>query len=122
MILVGTVFVGFINSNDVNTAGTPLSRLEIHYHPRSGLANKVIDLEDVRHAPRGYSSPSSTEPYAPFPSLRDFEFIENALLNNHPASSVDFNYNVIQNPEIKLRSYKMAMGCLDAAVPLHQKV
>lgn len=100
----------------------PRSRLEYHYHPRSGLPAKVIDLEDHNKASRTTSSLSSTKPYAPFPSLSDFEFIENAMLNNHPASSVDFNYKFMQNPNIKLQTYRKAMECLDAAVPQHQKV
>lgn len=62
----------------------PDNYLEIRYN---GLASKIIDLT----TPLNSSRPSQDlpeDPYAPFPSIEDFKFIEHQVLENHTATSI----------------------------------
>jgi hypothetical protein len=66
-------------------ASLPDNYLEIRYHPHSGLAPKIIDLT----TPLNSSRPPQDfpeDPFAPFPSIEDFEFIEHQVLENHTAT------------------------------------
>ena len=100
--------------------------LEIQYHPHSGLTPKIIDLTTPLNSSRP-SQDSPEEPYAPFPSIEDFEFIEHQVLENHTATSIEHIYKGINGKYVKgsnlqLKGYAEAKKCLDTAVKIYHGV
>lgn len=51
--------------------------IRIEYHPSSGLATRIIKLDEYRESAKGsHDSDVDPEPWAPFRTREDFEFAE----------------------------------------------
>jgi hypothetical protein len=105
----------------------PINFIRIQYHERSRLPNKIIPLDESEE-PHDSSSEISTnnEPYAPFPTLADFEFIERAVLAGHHADDVNFIYKNLHNErfaercKLQLRSFEDGCSLLDEVTSIYQ--
>jgi hypothetical protein len=104
----------------------PNSYLEIWYHPHSRLPPKIIDLTIASNCSRP-AQDFAEDPYTPFPSLEDFEFIENQVLENHTAAAIDHMYQGLngkyaKESKLQLKIYTEAKKCLNAAASIYHGV
>lgn len=99
--------------------------MEFHYHQRTGLAPKRVRLEEL-----GLQNPLSVpnaQPWAPFPSLVDFEFTEQMIMDGRSKKSVDkllknmHNGKFAEGCKISFKNGKHVFSCLDEVANVYEK-
>ncbi|KAG8832540.1 hypothetical protein FRB91_000219 [Serendipita sp. 411] len=113
----------FIGDEEDETA-IPDSYIRIQYHPRTGLPDKIINLE-FSSQPESIPSPPSHDQYDPFPTYADYIFSEWVTKSNASNADIDFLLRNIHNgtfcsrPLLKIKNAAQLRRIVDKAASIY---
>jgi hypothetical protein len=98
----------------------PNSYIRMMYHERTGLPEKIVDLDAPNVVQAPLSAPSIPG-FSPFPTMKDFTYAEEMITTCAPARSI--NHHLRHGyPDNKLRSAKQIYECVDGIASVYPQV